>query len=97
MITLILLCSHECRMSWCSPVCARIMSVSCSIVQFHLVLLLYLCLILHSLNAMSVLPSILDALIDVPNINCFKLESLCLAVCTTSSSSLICGRKVELV
>ena len=88
MIALILLWAYEWR-TRCSPVCARVMSVSYSTIKFYSLLLLNLRFILHSLNPVPMLSSVLDALVDVPHIDCLELEPLCLAVCPTSSSSLI--------
>ena len=51
--------------------------------------MLHLRLILHSLETVPMLSSVLDALVDVPHIDCLELEPLCLAVCPTSSSSLV--------
>ena len=87
-IALILLWTYE----WgtrCSPVSTCVLSISYSTIKFYGLLMLHLRLILHSLETVPMLSSVLDALVDVPHIDCLELEPLCLAVCPTSSSSLV--------
>ena len=91
MVALWLLCAWERGIPLSSPVCALVVGVSCPTVQLHGVLLLHLRLVLHSLDAVSVLACVLYALVDVAHIDCFQLEPLCLAIGPTPGSRLVAG------
>ena len=88
-IALGLLLSEEGSMALRSPVCTtRVMRVPCAAVQLRSVLLLHLHLrtVLHRLDTMAVLTSVLDALVDVAYIDGLELVPLRCDLGATPSS-----------